>query len=832
MYSDSAKLDLWMGNLNENFGHTGNYKLITESVSDIISRHTLDGRCTYLSPSCIKILGYDPKSLIGVNLLELLHPDDVGKIKENHNLIIKNPMVYISTYRMKRKDGDYVWLETSNVAIRDKYTNEVIEIVCVSRNITDRIENKKMLEKMVTFSEELLQVSFKKVEFQKILENLLDISKAKYGVLNLYNESGNKFTTTAIAGINGIFEKASKLFGFEMLGKEWDDDAVRNERTNGKIITRFESLSDLVGTVVNPSLIGAISKVFRLGEVFVVKIIKDDKMIGDFTMMMSYGEQFENEKLVEIYSRQIGMFITRKRAEEALEQREKVLQAISDATKILLVNSDFNIAISKVLKLLGSSTGVDRVSFFEVGSDDMTKKRFAYQKAEWSSDNGGTQIDRPKCQTLSFEVLDTMIPSFLKGTPINVIAEDLQECNLKNTLDSNKILSVLVLPIFVKNIFWGFIAFGDCKNIKKWSESEISTLHIFVGSVSKAIERKLYEAELEFLGYHDNLTGLFNRRKFADISNTIDKSGECPVSVIVGDVNGLKLVNDAFGHACGDTLLVKVAEIIKKECGENASVARRGGDEFAAILPGVTYNEASAIIERITRHCEEETTDELIINISFGAETKIDNGMDLQSCYNIAEDRMYSSKLLEGKSIRNKIIENFRAVMEEKTGETRKHCERMAELSKKFGKTIGLRGYEIENLKLLSLLHDIGKTGIPDSILLKPGKLDEREMSVMKKHSEIGFRIASTLHELLPIADGILSHHERWDGNGYPHGLKAERIPLLSRIVSILDTYDAMTSDRPYRKALSVQEAIDEIKRCAGTQFDPYLVDAFINDVL
>ncbi len=669
MHNDTAKLDLWRGKFNEEFEYAENYKLITESVSDIISRHALDGKYTYASPSFKRILGYEPKSLIGVNLYELFHPDDVEIIKEKHNLIIKHPEVYISTYRIRRKDGVYVWLETTNIAIRDKYTNAVIEIVCVSREITDRMENKQMLERMVAFSEELLQVSSKKVKFQKILENLLNISNAKYGVLNLYNEAGDKFTTTAIAGISCVLEKASKLLGFEIIGKEWDDDAFRNERTDGKIVTRFESLNDLVGGVVNPSLISAISKVFRLSEVFVVKIIKDEKMIGDFTMMMSYGEQFKNERLVEIYSRQIGMFITRKRAEEALGEKEKVLLAISEATKILLINSDFNIAISKVLKLLGSSTGVDRVSYFETGSDSATGKRIATQKAEWSSNNVEAQIDNPKLQKLSFEVMDVLIPSLLKGRPFSIATEDLQEATLKDMFVSSKILSILILPIFVKDIFWGFIGFDECKIVKKWSESEISILHIFVDSVSKAIERKLYEAELEFLSYHDNLTGLYNRRKFSEISDIIDKSGGYPISVIVGDVNGLKLVNDAFGHACGDNLLVKIAGIIKSECGENTYVARRGGDEFAAILPGVTYNEASAIIERITQRCEEETTDELILNISFGAETKTDEGLDLQSCYSIAEDRMYSSKLLEGKSIRNKIIENFRAVMEEKTGE-------------------------------------------------------------------------------------------------------------------------------------------------------------------
>ena len=667
MHIDTPKLDFWLGNLNEDFEYAGNYKFISENVSDIISRHSIDGRYTYLSPSCKKILGYEPKSLIGVCQYDLFHPDDVKIVKESHKTILKYPEVYISTYRIKRKDGVYIWLETSNIAMRDKYTNEVIEIVCVSRDITDSVDNKQMLERMVAFSEELLQVSSNKVEFQKILENLLDISKAKYGVLNLYNESGNKFTTTAIAGISGAFEKATRLFGFEMIGKEWDDDDVRNEKTKGKIVTRFETLGDLVGGVINPSLINAISKVFSVGEVFVIKIVKDDKIIGDFTMMMSYGEQFENETLVEIYSRQIGMFITRKRAEEALEEKEKVLRAISDATKILLVNSDFNIAISKVLELLGSSTGVDRVAYFEIGYESITNKRIATQKAEWSSDAVDAQIDNPKLQKLSFEVIDILIPSLLSGSPFSMNIEDLQECTLKDMFKSSKIMSILVLPIFVKGIFWGFIGFDECKSVKKWTEAEISILHIFLDSVSKAIERKQYEADLEFLSYHDNLTSLYNRRKFSEISDIIDKSGKCPVSVIVGDVNGLKLVNDAFGHNSGDNLLQKVAQIIKNECGENAYVARRGGDEFAAILPGVTYNEASAIIERIMQRCEKETTDELILNISFGAETKTEECVDLQSCYSVAEDRMYSSKLLEGKSIRNKIIENFRAVMEEKT---------------------------------------------------------------------------------------------------------------------------------------------------------------------
>ena len=830
MYLDALKLDLRLNKLDKNFEDIENYRFITENVSDMISRHTLGGKFAYISPSCKKILGYEPKELIGVSLYELFHADDIEAVKRTYKSLLSREGVHILTYKMRRKDGTYVWLETSNKTIRDNHTNKAIEIICVSRDVTDSMKNKQMLERMVVFSEELLQISSEKIDYKSILENILDISNAKYGILNLYNESADMFVTTAIAGITDMVEKTTKLLGFEIIGKEWDEDLARNEKIKDNIVTYFPCLNDLVGGVVSPSLIRVISNVFRLGNVIVVKIMKDDKMIGDFTLIMQLGEQFENEKLVEIYSRQIGMFITRKRAEKALKEKEKMLNAISEATKLLLVDSDYTTTIPKVLELLGTSIGVDRVAYFETGYDTISSTRIATQKAEWSCESVEAQIDNPKLQNLSFEVLDILIPPLLKGKPFSVAVEDLQECTLKNMFMSSEILSILVLPIFVKDIFWGFVGFDECKCVKKWSESEISILHIFVDSVSKAIERKLYEEELEFLSYHDNLTGLYNRRKFTEISLAIDKSGDCPVSIIVGDVNGLKLVNDAFGHNSGDNLLKKIAEIIKRECGKNSYVARRGGDEFSAILPGRTFNEACAIIERIKQHCEEETTDELMLNISFGAETKTDENMDLQHCYSVAEDRMYSSKLLEGKSIRNKIIENFREVMEDKTGETRKHCERMAKLSVKVGNVMGMAGYEIENLKLLSLLHDIGKTGIPDSILLKPERLNENEMSIMKKHCEIGFRIANTLHELLPISDGILSHHERWDGTGYPRGLKGDEISLMARIVAVLDTFDALTNDRPYRKAVSVEKAFDEIKLCSGTQFDPDVVNVFINN--
>ena len=162
---------------------------------------------------------------------------------------------------------------------------------------------------------------------------------------------------------------------------------------------------------------------------------------------------------------------------------------------------------------------------------------------------------------------------------------------------------------------------------------------------------------------------------------------------------------------------------------------------------------------------------------------------------------------------------------------TEGHAARLGELMEKMGQRLEFSQGAVADLRLLAKFHDIGKVGIPDSILNKPGKLTEEEMAVMRRHCEIGFRIALVSSDLEPIADWILKHQEHWNGNGYPLGLVGEEIPVECRIMAITDAYDAMTSDRPYRKAMSCQDAIAEIRRCAGTQFDPKLAEKFIEMV-
>ncbi len=346
--------------------------------------------------------------------------------------------------------------------------------------------------------------------------------------------------------------------------------------------------------------------------------------------------------------------------------------------------------------------------------------------------------------------------------------------------------------------------------------------------LSDITARKERENQLLYQSYHDKLTNIFNRYYFKEELERLNAKKKFPFSIIIGDINGLKIINDAFGSKKGDELIKKVAEILQLDLPANSSLCRYGGDEFAIILPEKNKEDSTKIIKRMIENCKKNSTNIMPINISFGLSTKENDDKTIAAVVKEAEDTMYEYKLSEGRSMRSSIVLSLKKALEERDYETEEHANRLAELSLLLGKKIELEENELNKLRLLAFLHDIGKISIPDNIVLKPDKLTPKEWRIMKKHSEIGYRIAESSPDLKQIAPGILYHHERWDGSGYPKGLKGRKIPIISRILSITDSYDAMTSKRPYKKAMPKEEALKEIKRCAGTQFDPYLVDKFL----
>ena len=334
----------------------------------------------------------------------------------------------------------------------------------------------------------------------------------------------------------------------------------------------------------------------------------------------------------------------------------------------------------------------------------------------------------------------------------------------------------------------------------------------------RAAELIIANKELVYLGYHDFLTDLYNRTYFEEEKNRLDTKRQLPISIIMGDINGLKLINDGFGHSKGDEVLIGIAKILKSCCREEDIVSRIGGDEFGILLPKTDSQSAHLVCSRISDACKEYALNESSIypSISVGHATKNIEAETMDNIFIAAEEAMSKQKLLESGSAHSSIIASIKAIMFEKSQETEEHAERLIQLSKSIGLAMSLTDDQLNELELLSTLHDIGKMSIPVNILSKRGELSNKEWKEMRKHPEVGFRIAQATSELIPIAKYILCHHERWDGKGYPQGLMGEKIPLLSRIVAIVDSFDAMISDRPYRSAMTKGEAIEEIRRNSG----------------
>ncbi|MFZ5648729.1 MAG: PAS domain S-box protein [Bacillota bacterium] len=347
---------------------------------------------------------------------------------------------------------------------------------------------------------------------------------------------------------------------------------------------------------------------------------------------------------------------------------------------------------------------------------------------------------------------------------------------------------------------------------------------------SDITERKQAEDRLKYLSLHDTLTGLYNRAYFEQEMKRIEGARQESAGIILCDVDGLKLVNDTMGHDTGDALLIAAARIIKEAFRSCDMVARIGGDEFAVLLPGSDKNSVQKAAERIRDVIARYNTEnsELPLSISIGYAAGEMRSKSMSDLFKEADNNMYREKLLHSQSTRSAVVQTLMKAMEARDFITEGHADRLQDLVSELAKAIGLPERKITDLRLLAQFHDIGKVGIPDRILFKPGPLNGEEFREMLRHSEIGHRIAQSAPALAPIADWILKHHEWWNGKGYPLGLKGEEIPLECRILAIADAYDAMTNNRPYRKAMTHQEAVNELMRCSGSQFDPQLISMFI----
>ncbi|MEG0306756.1 MAG: diguanylate cyclase [Clostridium sp.] len=350
-----------------------------------------------------------------------------------------------------------------------------------------------------------------------------------------------------------------------------------------------------------------------------------------------------------------------------------------------------------------------------------------------------------------------------------------------------------------------------------------------VGLARDVTPRKKLEEKLRYLSYTDTLTGIYNRTYFEEKIEELNKDEFLPLGLIMGDVNGLKLINDSVGHLEGDLLLKSISKVLQLASDDKGFVFRWGGDEFMILIPNCNEYSCEKVVQRIQEECRNDDYKYIELSISLGQVVKYTIEEDIYDSIKEVEERVYRQKLLNQHSIRSSMMNSLKKSLEAKSIETEEHTERVENYALEIGRRLKLSVSEMDELAIGARLHDIGKIGVEEDILLKPGPLTEEEFEIMKTHTEKGYRIINASSELWNVAKCVLTHHEKWDGSGYPLGIEGEDIPLMARIISISDAYDGMTQDRVYKKAMNKEQAIKEIKKFSGTQFDPSVVEIFLD---
>ncbi len=412
--------------------------------------------------------------------------------------------------------------------------------------------------------------------------------------------------------------------------------------------------------------------------------------------------------------------------------------------------------------------------------------------------------------------------------------------------------SCLTVPMPSADGVLGLLAFWDEQQQREYSPEELALATSLAELAGEAVRSAKLLRRLQDLSETDSLTGLANHRKLCEFLTHEQARTErygSHFSLVMLDLDEFKLLNDTHGHPAGDAVLRQVAALLAERARAADVVGRYGGDEFLLVMPETTAGEAGEAAEKLRAALAERpyltaTGEQIPIRASFGIAAYPDDVPDANGLVAIADANLYASKRRGGDAVTGSaeerllgeaegstfdLFESLVTAVDNKDRYTRRHSEEVTEYALAIAAALGLSDESQRVLRVAALLHDVGKIGIPDRILRKPGRLSETEHEIMKGHSLLGETIIAAIPDVAEIRAAVVSHHERYDGAGYPHGLAKDAIPLLGRIMAVADTYSAMTTDRPYRAALSRQETIAELQACSGTQFDPRIVEAFIS---
>jgi len=853
-------------------------------------------------------------------LTGLKREDVIGKrVTDVHPNIGESAFDWIGVYGKVAQEGERIrfeqyfepanrWYDVSAFSDAPGYFAVFFREVTLQKN-----EN-LALNRLVGLAHDILQSSGEEPDYQMIADGLLELSGAKFAIINIYENDGKTSITKAIAGLSNIIRKAREYLGQNMIGKTWD---VLPERINaikeGRLL-HFNNLYDLACGNISKNTAKLLERLAGTGSIYVVEIKHEDNTIGDIAMFMPRNKTLKSPQIIELYAAQVGFALMRHRADEALRVSHDKYQSLIDN----LPGTSYRCLYDEYWTMIYMSSDVDNITGFP-SSDFINNKVRSYASVICKDDNNNDEAIRAAIEAgevwdIEYRVIhsDGSVrwvhergrgvtdkqgkAQYIDGLILDITERKKTEDALKESEMRNRALVGAIPDILFRyssegiyldvvinseellhekgyNLFRNKELIGrrleDAlpettaeiigKGIKlALSSGEVQIIeysfpiqgreHYFearlapIGStevvsiVRDITERKTYLSELEYLSLHDQLTGLYNRYYFENELERLSQSRDYPIAIISADLDGLKLINDILGHVEGDRYLRNGAELLRGALRASDILARVGGDEFAIILPRTEKESAKELVARLRAAIDNFNRDNegMPISVSIGLAVATGSNRTLEEVFKEADNAMYKDKLQRSQLARAAIIASLVNGLAGRRELAEGKSDQVEELVDKFGQLFNLSEKQMNNLRLLSKVYDLGKVNMPDqlvhsSLKQKTGELTESEREAIRRHPEIGFRIASSSPELSGVAELILHHHEHYDGGGYPLGLKGEGIPLECRLIAIVIAYSAMTNERPYAKILKPEEALAELKRCAGNQFDPHLVNRFID---
>lgn len=780
------------------------YRSVIENANEAIVV-AQDGMLKFFNPKTLEIMCYSREELESRSFLDVIHPEDREMVAERHiRRLMGEEMPHVYAFRIIDKDGNVKWVEINAVLIEWDGRPATLNFL---NDITARREAEEALRE----GEEKLRLMFESIgEMLMILDlhgNMVDVNPSLVRTMGYSRRE-------------------------ELLGRSAADLVVESERKN-VINYTIESIKH--------------REVTGKSDYRHLKLKTADGSLLDAEYSITLMHD-RNGRLTGVIG--IGRDITQRlRAENELRRRNRELSAIASVTQMLSqqlrLNRVLHTALNSILDVVNLSAGAVWLVDAEGETLELANHRgFGEQFAQAVT----TMPVKSGITSRAFRTGKTVAVS-------NIAAQRNLSLRYKDAASAEGLRSFISIPLKTKARTLGAMCAFSHERLDLPPE-ELRLLDTLAGQICIAIENAQLLEKLSELSETDALTGLYNRRTFyAMLETEISHSGKLghPFSLVMLDLDGFKTYNDRFGHTAGDAALKSFAAALKSALRKSDVAFRYGGDEFTLILPGTESLKARSIIDRIRSRWTQTpyahySGAETPIRFSAGIAQYPDDTESLDGLIFLADTALFLAKreggyqsmtasevgTLPSDVLGTATLEQVFALasmVDSRSPYLDGHSKRVAIIAGAVGNALGLDEELLSQLHTAALLHDIGKIGIPDTILGKPDSLTKDEKHVIDKHPAEGARILSHVMDLSAILPYVKHHHEWYDGSGYPDKLKGEEIPLLARILTVADSYDTMTTPLPHKKAMSHNEAVEELKRYSGMQFDPDVVEAFRRSV-